>query len=167
MMYAQNPATTSSSISPATASPPEVRDAKETKKRLQDLACGPADVHHSVRTVKDPQRLPVGPSDRALLYVIRPTHIGMLVQTKLSVDRKWVGVNRVNNYFYFMLDPGPHYFCSTEGEYHSLLSLVVEAGKTYYLQQKIVTTADLQLLDEQEGKKGLAKCKLSVFEEKR
>jgi hypothetical protein len=31
----------------------------------------------------------------------------------------------------------------------------------------MVTTADLQLLDEQEGKKGLAKCKLSVFEEKK
>lgn len=167
MIYAQSPAATSSSVSQADASPQQARDSKETKKKLEDLACGPADVHHSVRTVKDAQPLPVQPSDKALIYVIRPTHIGMLVQTKLSVDKKWVGVNRVNNYFYLMLDPGPHYFCSTEGEYHSLLSLVVEAGKTYYLQQKMVTTADLQLLDEQEGKKGLAKCKLSVFEEKK
>jgi hypothetical protein len=164
---AQSPATTSSSVSQAAANPPDVRDAKETKKQLEDLACGPANVHHTVRTVTDPQPLPVQPQDRALIYVIRPTHIGMLVQTKLSVDRKWVGANRVNNYFYIMLEPGPHYFCSTEAEYHSLLSLVVEAGKTYYLQQKMVTTADLQLLDEQEGKKGLAKCKLSVFEEKK
>jgi hypothetical protein len=165
--YAQSPATTAPSVLLAAASPQEARDSKETKKRLEDLACGPADVHHSVRTVKDPQPLPVQPSDLALVYVIRPTHIGMLVQTKLSVDRKCVGVNRVNNYFYVMLDPGPHYLCSTEGENHSLLSLVVEAGKTYYLQKKMVTTADLQLLDEQEGKKGLAKCKLSAFEEKK
>ena len=68
--------------------------------------------------------------ERALIYVIRPTHIGVLVQTKLSADKKWLGVNRVNNYFYFTLDPGPHYLCSQEGDYHSLLSMVVEAGKT-------------------------------------
>ena len=28
-------------------------------------------------------------------------------------------------------------------------------------------SADFQLLDEEEGKQGLAKCKLSVFEEKK
>jgi hypothetical protein len=42
------------------------------------------------------------------------------------------------------------------------------AGKTYYLQQKIsMVGGDLQLLDEEEGKKGLAKCRLSAFEEKK
>jgi len=82
----------------------------------------------------------------------------------------WVAVvcfNRVNNYFYFTLEPGPHYFCSQESDTQSLLSLVVEAGKTYYLQQKMAMSAELQLLDEEEGKQGLAKCKLSVFEEKK
>ena len=51
----------------------------------------------------------------------------------------WVAVvcvNRVNNYFYFTLEPGPHYFCSQESDTQSLLSLVVEAGKTYYLNRK-------------------------------
>jgi len=155
------------SRSVATVNQQEARDTKETMKQLEDLACGPSEVEHSVRTVMDPQPLPVQPADRALIYVIRPTHIGMLVQTKLSVDRKWVGVNRVNNYFYLTLEPGPHYFCTQEGDYRSLLSMVVEQGKTYYLQQRIVSTADLQLLDEQEGKEGLAKCKLSVFKEKK
>ncbi|HKM89573.1 MAG TPA: DUF2846 domain-containing protein [Candidatus Acidoferrales bacterium] len=95
----------------------------------------------------------------------------MPVQTKLAVDGKWVGVNKANNYFYFTLEPGPHYFCS-QAENHNLLTLVVEAGKTYYLQQKIragwvKAQTDLQLLDEDEGKKGLAKCKRRVFEEKK
>jgi hypothetical protein len=91
----------------------------------------------------------------------------MLVQTKLSADKKWLGVNRMNNCFYHTLDPGPHYLCSQEGDYRRLLSMVVEAGKTYYLQQKIVTTADLQLLDEQKGSEGLSKCRLSVFQQKK
>ncbi len=73
----------------------------------------------------------------------------------------------MNNYFYFTLEPGPHYFCSQESDTQSLLSLVVEAGKTYYLQQNMAMSAELQLLDEEEGKQGLAKCKLSVFEEKK
>ncbi len=157
-------------VSQGTADQGNPRDAKETKDQVQDLACGPADAHHSQRTDKEAQTLPVLPPDIALIYVIRPTHYGGTIQSKLAVDKKWVGVNRENNYFYFVLDPGPHYFCS-QAENRSLLSLVVEAGKTYYLQQKITmgmmkARNDLEVLSEEEGKKGLAKCKRSIFEEK-
>jgi len=170
-MYAQEQAPTPPPASQAPADQEKPRATKETKKELQDLACGPSDVHHTVHTVDEAQTLPTQPADKALIYVIRPTHIGMAIQTKLAVDGKWVGVNKANNYFYLTLEPGPHYFCS-QAENHSLLSLVVEAGKTYYLQQKIragwvKAQTDLQLLDDEEGKKGLAKCKLSVFEEKK
>jgi len=142
---------------------------------LQDLACGPDEVRHSVRTVHEPQVLPAQPADKALIYVIRPTHYGMLAQTKLAVDKSWVGVNRANNYFYFTLNPGPHHFCSEMGRKTlltvrslSLLSVVVEAGKTYYLQQKITYGGnDLELLSVEEGKKGLEKCRLSAFAEKK
>jgi hypothetical protein len=168
-MYAQDPAVPPPSAQ-APAAPEEPRDAKQTQKQLEDLACGPSDVHQSVKTEKEQQTLPQQPADKALIYVIRPTHLGALIQTKLAVDTKWVGINRADNYFYFTLEPGTHYFCS-QAENHSLLSLVVEAGKTYYLQQKIrmglmKAQNDLQVLDAEEGKKGLAKCKLSVFEEK-
>lgn len=168
--YAQAPVATPPPAKPAPAAQEKPRDTKETQKQLEDLACGPSDVHQSVRTEKGPQTLPEQPADKALIYVIRPTHLGALIQTKLAVDTKWVGINRADNYFYFTLEPGTHYFCS-QAENHSLLSLVVEAGKTYYLQQKIrmgimKAQNDLQVLDAEEGKKGLAKCKLSVFEEK-
>lgn len=168
--YAQDPAGTPPPASQAPAGQEKPRDAKETKKQLDDLACGPSDVHQSVRTEKGTQTLPEQPTDKALICVVRPTHLGALIQTKLAVDKKWVGVNRANNYFYFTLEPGTHYFCS-QAENHALLSLVVEAGKTYYLQQRMrmgimKAENDLQLLDAEEGKKGLAKCKLSVFEEK-
>lgn len=53
-----------------------------------------------------------------------------------------------------------------------MLALTVEAGKTYYLQQKVrfgwmKARNKLVLLDEEEGKKGLAKCHLALFEEKK
>lgn len=170
-MYAQEPATTPPPASQAPADQGQPRDTKDTKSQLRDLACGPSDAHHSQRTEKEPQTLPAQPPDKGLIYVIRPTHYGAAIQTKLAVDGKWVGINRENNYFYVELDPGPHYFCS-QAENHSLLSLVVEAGKTYYLQQKITmglmkARNDLELLDEEQGKKGLAKCKKSVFEEEK
>lgn len=144
--------------------------AQDTQKRLEALACGPAEVHHSVKTEKTLPPLPEQPQDKALIYVLRPTHYGGSTQSKLAVDGKWVGVNRMMTYFYFALEPGPHYFCS-QTENRSLLSLVVEPGKTYFLQQKIrmgmfKAQNDLQLLEEDEGKRGLAKCKLSVSEEK-
>jgi len=170
VLYARGTVTNPASFLQAPADQNSSRDAKETKDQLQDLACGPSDAHHSQRTDKDAQALPAQPADKALIYVIRPTHVGGLIQTKLAVDKKWVGVNRENNYFYIVLDPGPHYFCS-QAENRSLLSLVVEAGKTYYLQQKITmgmmkARNDLEVLNEEDGKKGLAKCKRSIFEEK-
>jgi hypothetical protein len=81
-----------------------------------------------------------------------------------------MGANRGNNYFFFSVEPGEHHFCS-RSENRSLLTLHVEAGKTYYLQQKIdlgfwKARNEVVLLNEEEGKEGLAKCHLSIFEEK-
>jgi hypothetical protein len=169
--YAQGPDATAPSAAPvskASADQEKPRSKKETRKQLEDMACGPYEIHHRRWTVEGLQTLPEQPADKALIYVIRPTHMGTAVQSKLSVDKKWVGVNRVNNYFYITVEPGPHYFCSQLGDQVSLLSLVVDAGQTYYLQQRISMAGhDLELLDADEGKKGLAKCKLSAFEEKK
>jgi uncharacterized protein DUF2846 len=170
-MFAWEHPATAPETAQAPADQDKQRDTADTKKQLESLACGPSDEHHTQRTEKDAQPLPAQPPDKALVYVMRPTHFGGAIQTKLAVDGKWVGINRVNNYFYVVLDPGPHYFCS-QAENRGLLSLVVEAGKTYYLQQKITmglmkARNDLEVLDEEEGKKDLAKCKLSVFEEKK
>jgi hypothetical protein len=107
----QQPATT-----PAPTAPSAVqeggRSVAETQQALHDLACGRKDVHHRRWTERGPQTLTPQPPDKALIYVVRPTHYGAAVQTKRAADRTWMGVNRVNSYFYFTLDPGPHYFCS-------------------------------------------------------
>ncbi len=150
---------------------PKTEADKAKQKDLEQKACGPAEVKHSVETDKKQHPTPEAPPDKALIYVIRPTMSGNKVQTKLGVDGQWMGVNRGDNYFFFTLAPGEHYFCS-QAENRSVTALKVEAGKTYYLQQKIrmgwmKAGNKLVVLDEAEGKTGLAKCHLSVSEVKK
>jgi hypothetical protein len=157
-----------SSIPPAEES--KQRSEDETRKRLEKLACGPPGGHFSQHTEKGPQALPEQPPDKALIYVVRTkSPFGVMAQAKLAMDGKWVGVNRVGNYFYIEVDPGPHYFCMKAGlDSPGLLSLVAEKGKTYYLRHGFnMSGIDLDLLDEEKGKQYVAKYHKSLFEEKR
>jgi hypothetical protein len=133
--------------------------------------CGPA-VHHSIKKVKDkdPAELAALPADKAMVYVLRPTHYGGAIQTKLSMDGNWVGVNEANSYFVFLADPGQHDFCS-QSENASRLTVKVEAGKTYYLQQHIrmgffKAQNELTQLDDHAAHEALDKCKRMIFWEK-
>jgi hypothetical protein len=150
---------------------PKTEAEKVSRKELERKACGTTEIKYKASTDKQQHPVPEAPPDKALVFVIRPTLWGNKIQTKLAVDGQWKGVNRGNNYFFFTLDPGGHHFCS-DSENRSLVTLNVEAGKTYYLQQKIrvgfwKARNKLAALDEAEGKKGLAECHLSVFEEKK
>jgi len=143
---------------------------KAARDELIKKACGP-EIGHSASTDKKQHPTLEAPKDKALVYVIRPTMAGNKVQTKLAVDGKWMGVNRGNNYFFFMLDPGEHYFCST-AENKSVFAMKVDAGKTYFLQQKIrmgfmKAGNKLEQISNEEGMKGLAKCHPSSFAEKK
>jgi hypothetical protein len=150
---------------------PKTDAEKAKRKELERKACGSQEVNFSVRTDKKQHPVPETPTDKALIFVVRPTMMGNKIQSKLAVDGKWIGANRGDNYFFLTLEPGEHYFCS-KSENQSLLVLKVEAGKTYYLQQKIrmgflKARNKLVLLDEAEGKKGLADSHLSIAEEKK
>lgn len=150
---------------------PQTEAEKASQKEIEARACNPEKVKHSAETDKKQHPTPDAPPDKALMYVIRPTMGGNKIQTKLAVDKQWMGVNRGNNYFFFTLEPGTHYFCS-QAENKSVMALKVEAGRTYYLQQKIrmgfmKARNKLVLLDAEEGKKGLAKCHLSISEVKK
>jgi hypothetical protein len=153
----------------APAAEEQPRSESETRKRLEQLACGPSGVHFSHRTEKGPQAFPEQPPDKGLIYVIRTSSpMGAAVQARLAMDGKWVGVNRMENYFYLEVDPGPHHFCmEAGGAGHGLLSLVIEKGKAYYLRQNLTMGgADLDPLDEEKAKQYLAKYHKSIFEEK-
>lgn len=166
---AQEPTVTSSQSTTAPPAEEKQRSASETKKRLEQLACGPAGVKFTHRTEKGPQALPEQPPNKALIYVIRTeSPFGSLGQARLAMDGKWVGVNRVGNYFYMEVDPGPHYFCMKAGlDEPGLLSLVAEKGQTYYLRHGFnMSGIVLELLDAAKGKEYVARYHRSFFEEK-
>ena len=148
-------------------------DSEETtSKEVEIKACGPQanEVNYSAGTDKKNHTTPEQPSDKALIYVLRPSMMGNKVQTKLAVDGNWKGVNRGNNYFFFTLDPGEHYFCS-KAENQSVLKLKVEAGKTYFVQQHVrmgmmKARNKIEPMSDDEGKTKLAGLHLSTWEVK-
>ena len=103
---------------------------QEEDRALTAKACGAAEVDYNHETDKKQHPTPDPDSGQALIYVVRPTGLGGAIQSKLAVDGVWRGVNKGKNYFFFMLDPGEHYFCS-KAENRSVLAFTVDAGKTY------------------------------------
>jgi len=168
MVRAQEIAPAPPQSAPAPEGQQKQRSADETAKLLKQLACGPSHVRLLHHTYKGPQVLSQPAPDKGLIYVIRTKNIvGAAGQTKLAMDGKWVGVNRIGNYFYIETDPGPHYFCSAVGPNRGLLSLMIEKGKTYYLRETVTMGGvDLDLLDENDGKEHVSHYHRSFFEEK-
>ena len=142
----------------------------DTEKQIEAKACPAENTALDAKTDKSSHHAPDAPADKALVYVVRPTMMGNKIQTKLAVDGHWVGVNRGDNYFFFTLDPGTHYFCS-QAENRSVLAMKVEAGKTYYLQQKITmgfmkARNKLVEVEPAKGKEDVAKTHPSSFDTK-
>jgi Protein of unknown function (DUF2846) len=142
------------------------------KHELESRACGPKnkEVHYAESAGKKEHPTPELPAGKALIYVIRPTVVGMLIQTKLAVDGDWKGVNKGDTYFFFTLDPGEHAFCSV-AENHAVMEATIEAGKTYYLQQHIemgVMKArnEISFVSADEGARKLEKLHLATWREK-
>ncbi|MGB7207222.1 MAG: DUF2846 domain-containing protein [Pyrinomonadaceae bacterium] len=141
--------------------------AEKERQELRLKACGTESVNYKPTTDKKQHPIPDAPADKAMIYVMRTTILGYKIHSKLAVDGKWMGVNRGKTYFFFTLDPGEHFFCS-EAENQDYLALTVEAGKTYYLKQRVEpgiwkARTDLAVIDEEKAKKELADVHLSVF----
>ena len=137
---------------------------------LRVKACGTEKVDYDAETKKAQHAAPDGPeapADKALIYVMRTTIIGYKIHSKLAVDGKWMGTNRGKTYFFFTVDPGEHHFCS-ESENQDAMTMYVEPGKTYYIQQQVKARmwkarTRLEVLNEAKGKEELQDLNLSVF----
>ena len=82
-------------------------DVKMTVEELRSKACGSESVNFKASTDKKQHPTPEAPTDKAMIYVLRPTMIGFKIHSKLAVDGKWIGVNRGKTYFFFTLEkPG-------------------------------------------------------------
>jgi len=165
---AQETAATPAQSPGAPAAEEKQRSEEETRKQLEQLACGPPHVHLLHHTEKEPQALREPAPEEALIYVIRTKQIvGSALGIRVAMDGKWVGINRIGEYFYLEIGPGPHNFCSSVGSSRGLLSLMIEKGKSYYLHQVVTLEGlDLDLLDEKQGKEYVTRYHRSFFEEK-
>jgi len=106
----------------------------------------------------------IPPQGKALVYVVRPNRAGGIIKFKFHVDGKYIGTTRARQFLYSILNPGPHLFMS-KAENRSEMQLNLEAGKTYFLKQKIKIGGlkarnELIQLNESEGREMLQKCKL-------
>jgi hypothetical protein len=140
------------------------------KEELRAKACGKTSIDYEWKVDKTQHPTPEPPADKAMIYVLRTTMLGYKIASKLAVDGEWKGMNRGKSYFFFTVDPGEHFFCS-ESENQDYLSLTAEAGKTYFLQQKVEmgmwkARTNLEVMPDAEGRKRLPDVHLSVFEVK-
>ena len=74
------------------------------------------------------------PEGKALVYVVRLAGIQHALLTAVTCDGTTLGKNGAGRFIYAILDPGSHLFASI-AENKGELPLVLEAGKTYYLEQ--------------------------------
>jgi hypothetical protein len=147
---------------------PDSAQARELK------ACGPKlkKVNYAASTDKNTHPTGEPAADKALIYILRSRYTGVVssgmngISTELAVEGEFKGVNQGGGYFFFMLEPGVHYFCS-ESRNRNVLVLTVEAGKTYYLEPIVHGGGRklnyLTVLGDEEGKTALAKVNPSTW----
>lgn len=118
----------------------------------------------NLTTVVDPAKSLQAPEGKALIYVVRPSKVGFLINFKFYCDDEFIALTKGKTYIYTYVEPGQHTFMS-KAENKEELEMVVEENKTYFLLQipkmGIMKARNrLQVLSESEGRAALEKCKL-------
>jgi len=118
----------------------------------------PLEVDNMVREMRPPD-------GKALVYILRPTSFGGIVIMEVTSNGNYIGATGGGRYIYAILEPGNNTLVS-KAENKSELQIVLEAGKTYYFEQKvkmgiIMARNELIRLDDAEGREKLLKCALS------
>lgn len=100
------------------------------------------------------------------LYIYRNSTFGGALKKSVYVDGELLGETAPKTYFYKEVPPGEHTL-STESEFsNNDMMLKTEGGKNYFVRQYIkfglvVGGANLELVSEEDGKKGVLECKLA------
>ncbi len=100
------------------------------------------------------------------LYIYRNSNFGSALKKSVYLDNKLIGETAPMTYFYKEVTPGEH-IVSTESEFsNNDLTINIESGKNYFVRQYMkigvfVGGANLELVSEQDGKKGVLECKLA------
>jgi hypothetical protein len=102
---------------------------------------------------------------KAIVYIVRPSIVGMAVMMRLDCDSFQVGWIGIKSFLYTILDSGQHIF-KAMSENESDLTVHLESGKVYFIDQEprmgfAYARTKLLLLNEETGRKYLSKCGLS------
>ncbi len=113
-------------------------------------------------TVEKQTRMAEAKDGHATIYVVRPAMVGKAIKFWAFCDDTPLGVTKGKTYTFGHVPAGKHVFWA-KAENVSALEMGVEAGKTYYLQQKarmggMKARVKLIQLSEEEGQAALAKC---------
>ena len=105
------------------------------------------------------------PDGKSLVYIVRPSAKGFVADLGVEMDGKVIGRNNGRQFVYTYADPGKHVFLGL-GENLFELPIVLQEGKTYYIEQKIKAGLwrprnKLVRLDDEKGKQKLLRCRLS------
>lgn len=99
-------------------------------------------------------------ADKGLVYVVRPSNVGMMVRFNVFLDDKEadseMGNNRGNQYIYFYVTPGQHVI-SSKAENWADMPITVKAGEVVYLKQEVevgvmMARNSLKMLSDVEGR---------------
>ena len=107
------------------------------------------------KTVEDPSK--------GRIYVMRPTSFGGAVSMNITDGGNPIGSTGAGGYLCWEREPGD-VIVSSSSENTSRVSLPVRAGSIHYVLQNIrmgiwIARTDLEVVDEERGKKELKKCK--------
>jgi hypothetical protein len=130
---------------------------------LSILLVGCASTKQSVR-IPD-LSVPVEDMAKARIYVIRPAFIGSAVTMKVSDNDEPVGKTGPKSYLVWERPPGDA-FITSKAEKPCSVALHCEAGKAYYILQRVepgvwYARCRLEEIDEQRGRDFLKGCKVA------
>jgi hypothetical protein len=141
-----------------------------------DAACGPLAMQFEVKMDSGATRGVRAVDGKALVYVVEDQQFKFAkdVTTRVGLDGVWVGANRGDSYFAFLVDPGEHHLCADwvpgigSGRLVSLAVLTAEAGKVYYFRARTTgaryekAALDLQHVNDDEGRLLASTVPLSI-----
>ncbi len=107
------------------------------------------------------------PKGKSGLYIYRDSIVGGALKKDIWVDGKCVGESAPNVFFYKLVDGDKEHTIATESEFSpNELIVKMKSGFNYFVRQYMkigvfVGGADLQLVDEEKGKKAVSKLKMA------
>lgn len=127
------------------------------------LVSGCASTKQSVR-IPDVS-VPVEDATKARIYVIRPALFGGAVQMKVTDNDGLIGKTGPQSYLVWERAPGEA-FVTSKAEKPCSVTLEVEAGKAYYILQRVepgvwYARCRMEQIDDERAQKFLKECKLA------